>query len=837
MKHAVARLLRAPLFTLTASASLALAVGANTAIFSIANALWFRPLAVRDASTLVVPYYPVVHSQDGELLDGLSLPQADALRDLSLLESVTYQLNAVGRFGDWRPIIRSAADGAPFAATAVAADYFSVLGVDVVGRSFRSSDDTAGAAPVAVISERLARRLTKDPTFGASRTILTTKGPISVIGIAAGGFRGPRLGDQWDVWIAIGALGTFSDMAIDPGMRRFTPVTVLARLRNASDLQAAQIQVRAVLHRRATLRSLRDVAFPIRSEGGLRRQRDLVRTLWGAALLVLVLGAVNLAAVFLARSAERRHHSAVRLSLGSSRLALVGGVLAEVAVLSVLGLAAGLLLRSWLLGSVVSSLEIASGLPVDALDVSLDPVTVLFGAMVTLLSAAIAAGASALQTARTDLSLLLAASSPAGGRREGVMRQAFLSAHVALSIMLIASAIGLIATVRAALAVDQGFARDRTILVSVRPRLTQYSRAGDEARARADAYRAALTRLRQLPFVSAATYGDSPFDPNREPYEILLTVDGHERTVRQVHVRAGPAYLAASGVTLVEGRDLGDGDAEHVPTQLDIMQRRSPRFRNRPTGVPRFSNRSVALIDRSLASELWPGLSPLGREFSWSSQGLTYEVVGVVDRFGPLSDADRPRPTFLAPASIRTYDGTQTLDIVIGTRDNPRAHIEEVAAVLRELFPEAPRLEVRSAIDAVESTVAKERMGARVFSWYAATAAALGLLGIYGLLAFFIARGRRELGIRSALGAPVGTLIRLMAARVLAPVTFGVLVGILLSLGLDRVVGTRVAGLQSASAGVYAMASALFMGAALVVIGCGSRSIQTVNPAEILRAQ
>ncbi|MEX2270143.1 MAG: ABC transporter permease [Vicinamibacterales bacterium] len=836
MKRALSRLLRTPAFTLTASASLALAVGANTAIFSIVNALWLRPLPVRDAATLVVPYYPVVHSADGEVLERTTLPNAMRLGSLTSFDGVTFQLSTGARTEDWRPVMREAARALPIAATAVAANYFDVLGVSVRGRTFRPEEDVAGAAPAVIISERLGRQLSGGTRFPVGTAIATTKGLVPVIGVAAESFHGPRLGDQFDLWTTIGALGSFSDMAVDPGMREFTPVTVFARLRSGITLATAQAEARTVLDRRTTLRSLRDVAFPLRSEGGLARQRALVRTLWSGALLVLVLGAVNLAALFLGRAADRRHQFAVRLSLGSTRTALIGDVLTEVLVLSCLGLAAGLLFRQWLLGS-VSALETASGLPIAALDVSLDWRVAIFGAAVTLVAAAITAIAAAGQAARADVSVVLAATAAQRKAGHGLARQVFLAAHVALSVTLLVVAFALVATVRGAFAADLGFARDRTILVSVRPRLTQFMAQADDTRARVLSYRATMHRLRALPFVTAVTYGDLPYDPAREPSGAVVVVDGRERRLRWVQVRAGGGYVTASGAVLEEGRDLTDADTRNVPTRLEMMRDRSLRRQKKLSGPPPFGGRSPAVIDRALATTLWPQAPALGRMFKSNLYGLTYEVVGVVERFGPLGAGQIARPTLIAPVPIETYDGIQTLHLVIGTKDSPSRHLEDVSSLLREAFPDASRLEVTTAIDAVARNVAQERMGARVFGWYAATACALGLLGIYGLLAFFIAATKRELGIRSALGAPAASMIRMMAARVLAPVTLGVLGGVLLSWALGRGLATFIVGLDDVSAGVYAMASASFFGAGVVVIGVGAREIRRVNPAEILRSE
>ncbi|MDQ3068833.1 MAG: ABC transporter permease [Acidobacteriota bacterium] len=831
MKAAIRQLARAPAFALTASASLALAVGANTAIFSIVNALWLRPLPVSAPDRIVVPYYPVVHSGDGEMLDDVRLPDAEALRGVAAFEAVTFELNAGLRMGDWRPIVRLRPGLEEIAATAVERSYFETLGVAVRGRYFREEEDAFGAPAVAIISSRLFRRLS--PKGGQPGAVLdTARGPITVVGIAADGFHGPRVGDQVDLWITIGALRSFSDMAIDPRMRPHTPLAVFARLRSGVAVEAAQDESRAILDSRTTLRSLEEVPFALRSEGTVARQRILLKTLWIAAGLVLALGAANLAALLVARAAFRRHHWAVRLSLGSTRGALIRNVLAEVALIAAGGLLLGLVFRSWLLQS-VPALELT--VAVARLDPSLDWRVLLFALAVVIVSMGIASAGAIRQAARADLALVLAAASSTGTRRTALTRQALLAAHVALAVALLVTATALIGAVRHALSIDMGFVRDRTIFARVRPALTQYIGERDDAGKRQQDYRAVIARIAQLPSVAAVTYGAPMLRPVREETTTTpISVDGVTRQMALTRYEVGPAYLTVAGAGFIEGRDLTAADADAAPTRQQMMKYITLRRLGREAGLLPGGGRSAAVIDSALASALWPGQSAVGKLFTWAPLQMTHEVVGVVGNLGRRPARDGAVPTLVVAIPLSSYEGTAPYDLIVSTRAGARPETAAIVAVLRELFPEAPFLEVRTARQMIERQIAQERMGARIFSWYAVAAAVLGLVGTYGLLAFFTAETRRELAIRAALGATGSSLMRTTAARVLAPAAIGVLSGLVLSAWLRRILGSTVIGLGDTGAMAEASAATLFLSACVIVTMIGTRKLRCVNPAEVL---
>lgn len=781
----------------------------------------------------MVPYYPVVHSADGALLDDVSLASARGLDNVSAFASVTWELNGTERLGDWRPYLRLATDDAPLTVGAVAPDYFETLGVPVTGRSYRPEETRFGADPVAIVSAHLWRRVTGAPQFRQGQVLRGSQISVPVIGVVASTFAGPRLGDRYDAWISLGALPRLSDLAADPQVERLTPVTVYARLADGVDPRAAEAEVRGRLHPRASVRSLRDVAFPLRSEGALARQRALIRVLWVAAIAVTLLGCANLASLFMARVVTRRSDIAIRRALGGAPRQIVLDTIAEFAVLVLCGLAAGLCFRYWILQS-TTAFEAASGLRLAALDLGMDWPTLFYGLAVSGVALLIAVAGPARQAWCVPLSAVLHEHDPGMTRSRRVFR-ALLVGHVAMAVTLLVAALTLVSAVRSAFAVDPGFARDRTILASVRPGLVHYANSREGSRRRLADFREAIRRLELLPEVRAVTYGSYPGMPATGTASTVMHVDGEAVPTEIVRLRGGPGYLEAAGATLTAGRDLTAGEVERAATSQAMMRYRILRRLGRDEGGPPNGGRSVAIIDQTLASVLWGRSDVVGRSLIWTQYELTYEVVGVAPALTVDPRTGRAIPTLVTPLPIDAVDATQGFPMLIGTHHGAGPVVPSVTGVLRSVFPDAPVLKVDTARRRLEVEMAQERMGARIFGWYALAACALGLLGLHGLLVLTLADARRELGIRAALGAPPRHLRLSMARAVMVPVLIGVAVGLGSWWWVSRAGEATIVGLTAVSAGPQAAAAALFVGAAAIVAVHGTTRLARRSLAESLR--
>lgn len=826
---------RSPGFTTAAVLSIALAVGANAAVFSIMNAVWLRPLPVEDPDRLVVPYVAAEARSDGSVLDMQPGRSRPALTALDAFSAVTFELAARGRFVDWAPVIRLRDGGPPLDANAVAANYFETLGVKVRGRTFLPEEEYPGAEAVGIISDAFWKsHFGADPNTIGTR-LPTTGGPIVIVGIVDGRFRSARLGERRDLWIPLGALGRFSD--IGAGLpHHLMPLTAFARLRPDVTLDAAQAQVRGVLGRKATLRSLRSAAFPLRSEHDLLRQASVLRMLWLAPLMVLALGCANLAALLLARWEGRRHELAVRLCIGAAPRALTGLVMKEVAFLCVAGLAAGLLISLWLVAG-VASFEISRDVTVGEIEPALDWRVFGFGVAVAAAATLIAALGSLRTAARTNLTVLMSSAASTGTKRTLSARQWLLAAHVALSVSLLGGAASLGWNVQRALRMDLGFARDEVLFVQMRPRLSDEPGQRSGLARHWNEYRLLLDRLNTLEGVRAATYGSPIVGAHLTPAPAVLTTSAGSVELPLTALRVGPDYLSDIGARFNAGRDLALGDEYRAINPADFMKARVDAIRSGkpyrpPARVP------AVVVDASFAASLWPGTPAVGQTFIWSRTDATYEVVGVVD---PIRHGSKgPEAATIFELQSRADDegvsGWTGADFMIRTHGRAVAQLPAVLATIKQVFPDPARLSVKTTNALVAEERAAEKIGARIFSWFGLTSAVLGLAGIYGLVAYVVLRQQRELGIRAALGATAGGLRRMMILRVMKPVALGASAGVALSLIVVQMLAAVLPGFDSVGPSAHLASAILFVMGAWVASLAGASGTRAASAADLLRS-
>jgi len=757
LRFAIRMAWRSPLVTLGASATLALAIGANTAIFTVVKALWLRPVAVSRPEALAVVYERIERpGQPSHLSDLFHPGDADRLTSLvPAFDGVAAELVATGLMGEYRPRVSFGPDDTPLEAVAVSHQYFRVLGVSVRGRAFRPDDDRPGALPVVVLGHEFWQaRLAGDPSV-VGREIALGRTQALVIGVAAPSFRGAVIGDRVDLWLPLGALPSFlpvtakaPDLAQDA--LAMAPVRLYGRLRDGR-AQAEQ-QVSAALARPVVLRTLAEIAYPARVQAAATSDARLLWLLLATAGFVLVMGCLNLTSLLVARAERRRHEIAVRLSLGISRPRLVGLLLSDAAVLIALGAAGALVVSRWFLET-LSAFALPTGIPVARLNVDVDWRVVTFAVAVSMGTVLLAGLAPAWHSARPSLATLLNTSGGTGRRGSHRRRFVLLAGHVAISLVLLVCAALFVRSVRRAFERDLGFAADRVLAVVVQPSLTQYLIGDgdlDFMRRQADAIRL-IDRLRALPGVTAVTTGVSPLlQPAHQMETGAAVTDLGTTQVRLVTLGAGPGYLGATGVPLRAGRDLTPDDV-------------SP-------GAP-----PVALVSESLARALWPGTSAIGHRLSFG-RSRDVEIVGVTGdavRAGARGDAQL---ALYVPEPLRP--DRPMLGLVVGTAVDAGTIAPAVLDSVRRVFPDATQVRQTTARQEIEQEMASERLGASLFSWFGAMALALAVLGVYGLVAFITVERTREFGIRLALGASPAGLLRTVVGRGLAPVAAGCAAGL-----------------------------------------------------------
>jgi predicted permease len=824
---AVRTLGRARGYALLAVLTLALAVGANLVVFTLVNALWLRPRPVADPDRVVVISN---RSVPGSLIDSIRTERLESLRAISIFESLAGQVNTAGLMGGYRVTARLDPVGRDVETAAVTHEYFSVLGLQIRGRDFTGDDDRAGAPPTAIVSDRLWRT-----AFGArsdiiGSTVRSSHGPIRLAGVAPAGFHGARLGEQFDVWVpraAAPVLGTSADVVTaspDDGavMLKLMPLLGLARLRpGVTPAQAEQHLTALDPKARYVVRPLAGVyGSPARATVTLD-EGTVIRIVAVTSGLVLLAGCATLAALVLVHYERRRRELAIRLAIGSSRRRLAARLTMELLVLAAAGTGLAVLIAGWSLAA-LPALTLPGGVDLDRLDLRTDGRVVTVAASVSALAMLLAGGVPLIRFSRPALALSLTAGAGTAAPTSLRFRRALLATHAGATLVVLVAAGLFVQTMRYGFGAGAGFDVDRTLFLGVQPGVAEFfdpregpSQPGMEARKRA-AYLRLLEDLAALPGVSAVAVGSAPLRPDADqPPSLRLVVDGQERQPPFGMIVTDPAFSQAIGLPILAGRGLTLGDGS-----------------------------SAALVTSAFASAIWPDATPIGRHFARqipvprSAPRLeTYEVVGVVPDFvsGSLRTGGRAG-VILARGRDEAFRSIG-LGVVVGTTaraDELKPRIERLAA---DVFPKASRLTVESGADLVARDLGRARLGAWFFSGFGAIALGLGLAGVFGLVAYLAEARRRELGIRMALGAEPGRLVRSAIGTGLVPVAIGVVAGLVVAALLARSVESLLHGVSALDPLSYTAAGLLLLAGAAAAGAFAAWRIRRVSPMDALRVE
>jgi predicted permease len=821
LSYAARTLLRSPVFTLVAALSLALGIGANTAIFSLINALLLRPLPVREPAQLVAVGDP---ARTGSISTGsvrndlFSYPLYERVRDQSTAFSGVY---ASGRSGRLRVgLAGSPGEPEPARGRLVSGNYFAVLGVPAArGRTFSAQEDRApGASPVVVIShDYWRRRFASDP--GAVGRLLTINGaPFTVIGVTPAGFLGDVVGLSTDLWIPV-----TMQPQVNPG-RQFLDrwdtswLLLMGRLRPGVPLARARTEVDALVKRAFAEARLPEGALP---DGGLppvpagpggagfswlRPQfaQPLI-TLMGLVGLVLLIACANVANLLLERAMGRRKEIAVRLALGAGRARLIRQLLTESVLLAGLGAALGLLFALW---AGPALLGLASGSVPIVLDLHPDLPTLAFTAGAALLTGILFGLTPAVRATRVELASTLkenARSVTGGGAGAGRWRlgRLLVVAQFALSLLLLTGAGLFVRSLQNLESLDLGLDRAHLVLMNTDPIAAGYT----GARLEDFPFRLA-ERLAALPGVDAVTFSENGIfsgteNSNTTTIEGVATPPGEGVDLNYDHV--GPDYFAAVGTPVLLGRGLGPQDRKGAPL--------------------------VAVVNEALAQRYFPTGSPLGRHITIDER--SYEIVGVARdaRDHDLRDAVPPR--FYMPFA-QAPETPSNFNFEIRTR-RPAAVVDTVRRAAVAFDPDLPASDLRPLAAMIDDSISHERMIAQLSAVFGLVALVLAAIGLYGVLSYTIARRTNEIGIRMALGAGRPVILRMVLRETLFLALVGVAVGVPLAIAAARMVSSRLFGLSAHDPGTLAAATViLVLVSVLAGLIPGSRATR-VSPTEALR--
>ena len=758
LRYAVRGLLASPGFTAAAVLSIALAIGANTTIFSLVHALLINPLPLPDADRVVAVYRTFQPAASGQAAAGLLPVSYPNFRDL---RERTQALSPMAAYSFAQFNLTGSSEPARVPATFAGDGYFEAFGIAPLAGRFFTAEEAGGpgAHRVAVLSERLWRT-----AFGASpdivgRTIHVNGLGFTVVGIAPRGFHGAFALFAADLWVPMSVYPTLSTgmfrEALD--VRAFRVFFMVGRLAPGATLAEARAELAAASDALAAIhpevnRGRGISAMPVGDTATDPNQQALFNRggamLMGAVGLVLVIACVNLSNLLLVRASRRRRERAVRLALGAGRYRLVRQQLVESLLISAAGGAAGLLVAWWSRGLIWRHRPPA--FEQAAVDLSFNLPVLAFTAAVTL-AAGLAFGlVPALKAGDTDLVGDLRSRQPGstgrGRRWRGFdLRDALLAFQVALCVVAIAGAGAFARSLSAARAIDPGFDHTRLGIMSFDAAAPT---RGDDALPAF--FERVIETAAAVPGVERAALADTPPLAGGRAYRLFA--DGVDLGPNGTYVPFNaitPQYFDTLGVRLIDGRAF--------------------------TGFDTADARPVAIVNDVMARRFWPEGGAIGRTLRLAPPlGTQIEVVGVVESIKYVSLGEAPAPFMYLPLTQAT---AAAVTLHLRTPLAPASLLDDVRRAVRGLDAGLPVVEVRAVSEAIDDTLWAPAMIALLLGVFGLVAAILAVTGIYAMVGQLLNQRRHELGVRMALGGRPIDAMQFIARKGLTPVAAGLLLG------------------------------------------------------------
>jgi predicted permease len=805
-------------FTLTTILTLAVCLGANTAIFTVVYSVLLRPLPVPEPDRIVAmgDVYPTITPND--ILSNTAPSYVDRLAAIRALDEQAL-------FALWFDTITIDALSEEIRGMRATPSLFRLLRVPpALGRAFTDADGQVGAEQKIILSHGLWQRLFGgDPTvIGRDLRLGWTGQRYTIVGVMPRGFsffdqgddgHAPTVGEAIQFWIPL----AFTPAQLSDAARTRYGFFHIGRMRPGATIEQVRAQIDAL--NAATLKRFPDLGF---AELGMYtavtplqdaltgRVRGILYLLWGGAAFVLLIGALNIANLSVARASARARELATRLALGAGRFRVARQLILEGVLLAGVGGIASIGLGGWILRALMSSGM--ANLP-NAASVHIDGAVVGFTLAVSLVVGVLIGLVPAATLRNLNLNQVLAEGSRLGtsGRAKRVVRRGLVVTQVALSVVLLIGAGLLLTSFRNLLAVDAGFNAERVITATIFPPPSRY----EDQRAVAGLSNRLLESVRNIPGVEAAGITSNIALSGRSTPATVFAADATPQPgaalVLPAVVSVTPGYFEAMATPLVRGRYFAESDQEHTVR--------------------------VAIVDERLASRLWPNEDPIGKGVI-RGDSERYTVVGVVRdvRFESLAGkADSIGAAYFPHTQAPPLGRLRW--VAIKAASEPATVMRALRSALMAIDPDLPLSDIQTMAQRKSQSIVAEKLAMGLASMFGLVALFLSALGVYGVLAYLVAQRTREIGIRIALGSTQGGIFHLVFKEGFTLIAGGLTLGLVGALALGRTLEGHVFGVTPTDPRVLAsMALATAVIALLACVSPARRATQ-IDPLEALSEQ
>jgi len=840
IRYGIRQMLASPGFTLVVAASLALGIGANTAIFSLMDAVLFEMLPVKQPRQLVLLKWSakgwpdVVEDLEGNSFqdertgrswsESFPYPVYERFRDGNHVFSQTFAFAA-----NSQPVnlsMRGRAEAAE--AQMVSGNYFEGLGVYAVrGRAILPSDDVAAAPPVAVLSHRFWQRRFGEDAAVVGKTMAVNGTPFTIAGIAPAEFFGLEPGSSPDIFMPLAQyehlLPEYSAAAMEAGGTAPAPLmqdgrvwwlVVAGRLLPGQTGERAQAELAVLFNQSIGAGGKADPKRPVLETLPASQGLDFLRRKFSRPLfvlmamvgVVLLMACANAAGMLLARAAARQREIAVRLSLGARRSRLIRQLLTESTMLAVMGGAAGVLLARW--GSTVLVAWLSSGRSPLVLALHLDARILAFTVAVSLLTGVLFGLAPAWKTTRVDLGPAL---KQGGGDARATGRfvsgRILVAGQVSLCLLLMVSAGLFLRTLGNLEGTDLGFRRDQLLQFFVAPGLNGYQ--GERL---ASYYRELQRRIQSIAGVRSAGYSSHALvggGVSTSTAGIPGYTDGKRRVEVYRNV-VGPGFFETLGIPLVLGRTIKSRDGLTTP--------------------------KVAVVNEKLVRKYFHGDNPIGHmlQFGGEKKPKAFEIVGVVKdaKYNRLRDEAPPTAYF---SYLQEPGIWAALTFEVRAEAEPGTLVAAIRQEALALDKDVPLADIKTQTEAIAQELVQERVFARLASLFGGLALVLASIGLYGTMAYTVARRTGEIGIRMAIGARPADILSMVLRESVRVVLVGSVVGLAAAVAATRVIRSQLYGLTPHDPVVLGGAAVVLVAVTMLAACVPARRAARVDPLRALR--